>query len=153
MGEKDNGGDGEDDIIDAKKPASMPSAKSGASSAPKGPSTFGAITPGIMLPPVVATHGKADATVPSDVKVEESAVSMDSTEKDEKKDLPPFDLDKCESLDEAKQLGMDRLKEILTSMGCKCGGSLEERAARLFSLKGLKREEYPKKVRAKNFVV
>ena len=153
MGEKDNGGDGEDDIIDAKKPASMPSAKSGASSAPKGPPTFGAITPGIMLPPVVATHGKADATVPSDEKVEESAVSTDSTGKDEKKDLPPFDLDKCESLDEAKQLGMDRLKEILTSMGCKCGGSLDERAARLFSLKGLKREDYPKKVRAKNFVV
>ena len=153
MGEKDNGGDGDGDINDAKKPASMPSVQSAASFAPKGPSTFGAITSGIMLPPVVATHGKAEAPAPSDEKVEESAVSTDSTGKDEKKDLPPFDLGKCESLDEAKQLGMDRLKEILTSMGCKCGGSLDERAARLFSLKGLKRQDYPKKVRAKNFVV
>ena len=104
------------------------------------------------------TKRKADATptVPSDEKAEEESagVRTDSTGKNEKKDLsPPFDLDKCESLDEAKQLGMDRLKDILTSMGCKCGGSLDERAARLFSLKGLKRDDYPKKVRAKNFVV
>lgn len=151
MDELSNDSIGEDDNVDAKKPATMTSVQSGASSAPKGPSTFGAITPGIMLPPVVAAHGKAAATaaVPSSEKVETSAeVSTNSTGKDEKKDLPPFDLDKCQSLDEAKQLGMDRLKEVLTSMGCKCGGSLDERAVRLFSLKGLKREDYPKKVRA-----
>jgi hypothetical protein len=31
-------------------------------------------------------------------------------------------------------------------------GTLDERATRLFSLKGLRRDEYPKKVRGKNFI-
>jgi hypothetical protein len=31
-------------------------------------------------------------------------------------------------------------------------GTLDERAARLFSLKGLRRDQYPTKVRGKNFI-
>ncbi|KAL7546564.1 hypothetical protein ACHAWF_009891 [Thalassiosira exigua] len=63
-----------------------------------------------------------------------------------------FDLAKCSSVEELREMGPDRLKDILLSMGIKCGGMLDERAARLFSLKGLRREEYPRKVRGKNFV-
>ena len=98
----------------------------------------------------MAEHGKSDAPAPPDTKVGEPTGPCGKDEKDNN-DHPPFDLEMCASVAEAKELGMDRLKEILTSMGCKCGGSLDERAARLFSLKGLKREDYPKKVRGKNF--
>jgi len=63
-----------------------------------------------------------------------------------------FDLNKCSSIDELKQMEPDRLKNILLSMGVKCGGTPDDRANRLFSLKGLRRDEYPKKVRGKNFI-
>ena len=36
---------------------------------------------------------------------------------------------------------------------CDCSGSLSERAARLFSVKGKERKDYPMKVRGKGFVV
>jgi hypothetical protein len=150
----DNGGD---NVEEKKMAAATPSVQATALPAPKGSSsTFGHITPGIMLPPV-AEHGKSDVPAPPDNKVGEPngpCTGTDLIGKDGKddNDHPPFDLEKCASVAEAKELGMDRLKEILTSMGCKCGGSLDERAARLFSLKGLRREDYPKKVRGKNFV-
>ena len=63
-----------------------------------------------------------------------------------------FGLNKCSSIDELKQMEPDRLKNILLSMGVKCGGTPDDRANRLFSLKGLRRDEYPKKVRGKNFI-
>jgi len=63
-----------------------------------------------------------------------------------------FDLNKCSSIDELKEMDPDRLKNILLSMGVKCGGTPDDRANRLFSLKGLRRDEYPKKVRGKNFI-
>ena len=53
---------------------------------------------------------------------------------------------------------MDRVRQrsLITNYNlfnsrAECSGSLEERATRIFSLKGLKRSEYPKKVRGKNF--
>jgi len=64
----------------------------------------------------------------------------------------PFDLNICQSVDELKSLGADELKRILLSMGLKCGGTIDQRAERLFSLKGLRRDEYPSKVRGKNFI-
>ena len=63
-----------------------------------------------------------------------------------------FDLDKCSSLEELKDMGSERLKDIMLSMGVKCGGTLDERAMRLFSLRGIRRHEFPHKVRGKNFV-
>lgn len=65
----------------------------------------------------------------------------------------PFDLNQVSSIEGLTSLGADRIKSILISMGIKCGGTLEDRANRLFSLKGLKRDEYPAKVRGKNFVL
>lgn len=38
--------------------------------------------------------------------------------------------------DELRPLGMERLKEALEALGMKCGGTLEQRADRLFSVKG-----------------
>jgi splicing factor 3A subunit 3 len=50
---------------------------------------------------------------------------------------------------ELEALGMDRLKEALESMGLKCGGTLKDRAERLWSVRGKKPEEIPEKLKAK----
>lgn len=47
-----------------------------------------------------------------------------------------LDLSGFSSAEELASLGLDRLKAALTALGMKCGGTLEERAARLFSTKG-----------------
>jgi len=47
-----------------------------------------------------------------------------------------LDLSAFSSWEELASLGLDRLKSALIAMGLKCGGTLEERAQRLFSTKG-----------------
>jgi len=41
------------------------------------------------------------------------------------------------SVQQLESLGLDVLKEELVSRGLKCGGTISERAARLFSVRGL----------------
>lgn len=48
-------------------------------------------------------------------------------------------------------LGMDRLKEALQALGMKCGGTLEQRAARLFSVKGKAPDEIDPKLKVTGF--
>lgn len=47
-----------------------------------------------------------------------------------------LDLSAFSSWEELASLGLDRLKSALIALGIKCGGTLEERAQRLFSTKG-----------------
>ncbi|KAG0424015.1 hypothetical protein HPB47_000231, partial [Ixodes persulcatus] len=47
-----------------------------------------------------------------------------------------LDLSAFSSWEELASLGLDRLKSALMALGLKCGGTLEERAQRLFSSKG-----------------
>jgi splicing factor 3A subunit 3 len=54
------------------------------------------------------------------------------------------------SVDELEALGMERLKQALEAMGLKCGGTLKERADRLWSVRGKKPEEIPQKLKAKS---
>ncbi|CAH0389639.1 unnamed protein product [Bemisia tabaci] len=49
-----------------------------------------------------------------------------------------LDLSAFSSWEELASLGLDRLKSALAALGLKCGGTLEERAQRLFSTKGKK---------------
>jgi len=63
-----------------------------------------------------------------------------------------IDLDQFKSVKELEELGFDRLKSALLALRVKCGGTLKQRAERLFSLKGLEYKDFPKKVRAKGFV-
>ncbi|KAF6073677.1 SDE2 telomere maintenance-like protein [Phyllostomus discolor] len=42
---------------------------------------------------------------------------------------------------EMESLGLEKLKGVLSALGLKCGGTLQERAARLFSVRGLAREQ------------
>ncbi|XP_033635336.1 splicing factor 3A subunit 3-like [Asterias rubens] len=48
-----------------------------------------------------------------------------------------LDLSAFSSPEELASLGLDRLKSALMALGLKCGGTLEERAQRLFSTKGV----------------
>nr|CAG4646913.1 EOG090X03G1 [Megafenestra aurita] len=61
----------------------------------------------------------------------------------------PLDLSGFSSVEELASLGLDRLKSALVALGLKCGGTLEDRAKRLFSTKGLQIEEIDKSLFAK----
>lgn len=49
----------------------------------------------------------------------------------------PINLDEVESAQELELLGLEYIKQELQRRGLKCGGTLSERASRLFSVKGL----------------
>nr|ACR38580.1 unknown [Zea mays] len=61
----------------------------------------------------------------------------------------PLDLAKYSSSAELEVLGLEKLKIELQSRGLKCGGTLQERAARLFLLKTTPLDKLPKKLLAK----
>jgi splicing factor 3A subunit 3 len=64
-------------------------------------------------------------------------------------DSAPLRLGLFNDSSELEALGGDRLKEVLESMGLKCGGSVKDRAERLWSIRGKKPEDIPQKLRAK----
>ncbi|XP_029790761.1 replication stress response regulator SDE2 [Suricata suricatta] len=55
--------------------------------------------------------------------------------------LETLDLLAFSSMAEMEALGLDKLKTELTARGLKCGGTLQERASRLFSVRGLAQEQ------------
>lgn len=61
----------------------------------------------------------------------------------------PVDLDQYPRAEELEPLGLEHLKVELTRRGLKCGGTLEERAQRLFSIKGLASDGINPKLLAK----
>lgn len=61
----------------------------------------------------------------------------------------PFDIAAFESVEQLESLGLDRLKAELQSLGLKCGGSLRERASRLFLLKSTRLSDLDRKLFAK----
>ncbi|KAM6433303.1 splicing regulator SDE2 [Rhynochetos jubatus] len=65
----------------------------------------------------------------------QEANQLQSTEEE------PVDLLAFNSAADMEALGLDRLKRELMSLGLKCGGTLKERAARLFSVRGLSRDQ------------
>ena len=88
----------------------------------------------------------AAATVKKDDSVKPEAKSSEKAEKETATMEEPIELNDYNSANELENLGADRLKKELYRLGCKCGGSLQERAKRLYSTKGLTRSEYPKKI-------
>ena len=62
----------------------------------------------------------------------------------------PIDLDTVSSVEELLTYGLDGLKQELMSRGLKCGGTLEQRAERLFSVKGLTQDQIEPSLFAKN---
>ncbi|PON98022.1 hypothetical protein TorRG33x02_060960 [Trema orientale] len=61
----------------------------------------------------------------------------------------PLNFDQINSAAELEVLGLERLKSELQACGLKCGGTIQERAARLFLLKSTPLEKLPKKLLAK----
>lgn len=53
----------------------------------------------------------------------------------------PLDLLSVSGVEQLEALGLERLKAELMKRGMKCGGTLQERAARLFSVRGLSAEQ------------
>lgn len=62
--------------------------------------------------------------------------------------LSEQELSLVESISALEELGLDCLKQSLADRGLKCGGTLKERASRLFSVRNLSPEAYPAKLRA-----
>jgi splicing factor 3A subunit 3 len=60
----------------------------------------------------------------------------------------PLRLGMFNSVEELEALGLDRLKQALEALGLKCGGTLKDRAERLWSVRGKKPEDIPAKLRA-----
>ncbi|RID70894.1 hypothetical protein BRARA_C02870 [Brassica rapa] len=65
------------------------------------------------------------------------------------KRVEPLNFDDFSSAKDMEVMGMERLKTELQSHGLKCGGTLQERAARLFLLKSTPLDKLPKKLLAK----
>uniref|UniRef100_A0A7S2W3N3 Matrin-type domain-containing protein n=1 Tax=Rhizochromulina marina TaxID=1034831 RepID=A0A7S2W3N3_9STRA len=61
----------------------------------------------------------------------------------------PVDMSSMHSAQDLEALGLQRLKEGLEALGMKCGGSLSDRAERLFSVKGVAQKDIPKNLLAK----
>jgi hypothetical protein len=85
----------------------------------------------------------------SESSKENKSESIDNDSKPAAIVVEPLDLKQFESAKQLEELGLDRLKGALMAIGVKCGGSLQERAARLWSLNGLKASNYPQKLLAK----
>jgi len=58
-------------------------------------------------------------------------------------------LEDFNSAQELQSVGLDRLKTALMDRKLKCGGNLEQRAERLFSIKGLTDDQIPPSLLAK----
>ncbi|KAG7217990.1 hypothetical protein INR49_008142 [Caranx melampygus] len=97
--------------------------------------------------------------VPEDQRRPESTkVSAESRCRSQQQESPevvcpevqcPVDLSLVTSVQQLESLGLDVLKEELMSRGLKCGGALSERAARLFSVRGLNPDQISRDLLAK----
>lgn len=81
---------------------------------------------------IALSHSKSACTETEDIKLEK-----------------PLNFDDYNSAAELEVLGMERLKSELQERGLKCGGTLQERAARLLLLKTTPLDKLPKKLFAK----
>ena len=61
----------------------------------------------------------------------------------------PLRLGMFNSVEELEALGLERLKQGLEAMNLKCGGTLRERALRLWTVRGKKWDDIPDKLKAK----
>ncbi|KAK4801335.1 hypothetical protein SAY86_021822 [Trapa natans] len=92
--------------------------------------------------------------VPRDANgtLETKAVIMDETVplEADKVEESQLSLEEYNSAAELEVLGLQRLKRELQMRGLKCGGTLQERASRLYLLKSTPLDKMPKKLLAKN---
>ncbi|XP_050405344.1 splicing regulator SDE2 [Patella vulgata] len=68
---------------------------------------------------------------------------------EEKEPLKPINLEEFNSVEDLEKAGLDSLKAALMERGLKCGGTLTQRAERLFSVKGLNADQIDSSLKAK----
>ncbi len=93
-------------------------------------------------------ESKPELDTEKEIPVQIEITAITTTEETIKE--PGFSLETCQNAEELEGLGMEKLKTLLQSQGLLCGGTLKERALRLFSTKGKKPEEYDPKILAKS---
>jgi splicing factor 3A subunit 3 len=81
-------------------------------------------------------------------KIQSGEISLTTTAT-KKKEAQALRLGMFNDSKELEALGLDRLKEGLEALGLKCGGTLQDRAQRLWSVRGKKPEEIPANLKAK----
>uniref|UniRef100_A0A1D1Y4G9 UPF0667 protein C1orf55 n=1 Tax=Anthurium amnicola TaxID=1678845 RepID=A0A1D1Y4G9_9ARAE len=104
----------------------------------------------ILFPEVALDSTEANLVMQGEMR-EESVVQKETVPQScsISKLEEPLDFEKFKSAEEMEDLGMERLKIELQARGLKCGGTLRERAARLFLLKSTPIDKLPKKLFAK----
>ncbi|CAH8437794.1 unnamed protein product [Schistosoma turkestanicum] len=75
--------------------------------------------------------------------------ACDNTSTEAAQPLTDQQLREVETAENLEVFGLNVLKETLMARGLKCGGTLKERASRLFSIKDLGSDQYPVKLLAK----
>lgn len=91
-------------------------------------------------------QSRAEKVAASEKKLSSAATSSSPPKQE---NFEPIDLSVINTAQELERFGLDHLKIELTRQKLKCGGSLEERANRLFLLKTNSLEEIDKKHKAK----
>ena len=64
--------------------------------------------------------------------------------------MEPLDLGPYNSAEELEAVGLDRLKSALMALGLKCGGTLQQRAQRLYLTKDTPLDKLDKSLFAKS---
>jgi splicing factor 3A subunit 3 len=78
-----------------------------------------------------------------------SLTSQNNGEASKKVDPQPLRLGMFGSPQELEVLGLERLKEALEALGLKSGGTVQERAARLWLVRGKRPEDFPANLKSK----
>nr|SVE77412.1 EOG090X0OE5 [Daphnia lumholtzi] len=98
--------------------------------------------------PPIQEQATEETVVPSTPAVPEQ-VAVPTPVATEPTVFLPIDLQNFDSSKALESLGLNHLKHELQRLGLKCGGSLSERASRLYSIKGLSMEEIDPSLLAK----
>jgi hypothetical protein len=88
-------------------------------------------------------------TPAAQIETAESEAQTTSASVEVKSEEREFDLNKYESAEQLESLGLEVLKVELQRRGLLCGGTLKDRAARLFSVRGKTRAQIDPKLFAK----
>ncbi|NXJ25457.1 SDE2 regulator, partial [Dicrurus megarhynchus] len=92
-------------------------------------------------PPKEEAQGTEGVTQARKEEQENVPAKAQETNQSQSTEVEPIDLLAFNSAAELEALGLEKLKMGLMSLGLKCGGTLKERAARLFSVRGLSRDQ------------
>uniref|UniRef100_UPI00358F8B7B splicing regulator SDE2 isoform X1 n=2 Tax=Myxine glutinosa TaxID=7769 RepID=UPI00358F8B7B len=112
-----------------------------------------AVEPAPVIPEAQGSNVVLDNSTGCSNGVKESKTNANGNDSAQEQ-IFSLDLSKYDSVQDFEELGLDVLKSALVARKMKCGGTLHERAVRLFAVRGLSQEEIdpvllakPKKLR------